>query len=66
MHDVIDIDDDDDVVSNDLVIIAEKVGKRDKGKTIEAVHEGYSDHRAMVCIKCYFLQYIDIISIPTC
>jgi hypothetical protein len=43
---VIDIDNDDD--SADLVLVGEKV-KKNKGKTIESVHNGYGDHQTMVC-----------------
>lgn len=54
MHDVIDIDDDDD--SEDLLIIGENVGKSNKGKAIEAIHNGYGDHQVVVCIRCYLLS----------
>ncbi|KAI4333668.1 hypothetical protein L6164_018448 [Bauhinia variegata] len=40
-HDVIDIDNDED--SDDIVLIGEKVGKSNKGKTIETGYNGYGD-----------------------
>ncbi|XP_061360990.1 probable ubiquitin-conjugating enzyme E2 26 [Gastrolobium bilobum] len=55
LHDVIDIDNDDDE-SADLVIIGEKVGKSNKGKTIEAVHDGYSDHQVVEVSDYTFFQ----------
>ncbi|TKY66529.1 ubiquitin-conjugating enzyme E2 26 [Spatholobus suberectus] len=45
VHDVIDIDRDDD--SADLVLTGEKVGKGDKGKAKESIHDGYDDHQNM-------------------
>jgi len=50
LHDVIDIDNDDD--SEDVVIIGEKVNNSNKGKTIDAVHD---DHQVVVCIKFVFV-----------
>ncbi|MED6143539.1 ubiquitin-conjugating enzyme [Stylosanthes scabra] len=41
LQDVIEIDNDDDC--EDLMIIGEKVGKSNKGKTIEPIHNGYGD-----------------------
>ncbi|RDY08616.1 putative ubiquitin-conjugating enzyme E2 38, partial [Mucuna pruriens] len=45
LHDVIDVDNDDD--SADLILLGEKVGKADKGKAIESFHDGYGDHHNM-------------------
>lgn len=46
-HGVIDISNDDD--SADLVLVGEKVGKSNKGKTVESIHDGFGDHQNMVC-----------------
>ncbi|WJX88178.1 ubiquitin-conjugating enzyme [Trifolium repens] len=55
--DVIDIDNDDD--SADLVLVGEKV-KKNKGKTIESVHNGYGDHQTMEDFdSIYFPSVID-------
>ncbi|KAK7244299.1 hypothetical protein RIF29_39119 [Crotalaria pallida] len=43
-HDVIDIIDNEDD-SDDLVIIGQSFSKSNKGKTIEAVHDGYGGHK---------------------
>ncbi|XP_057727562.1 probable ubiquitin-conjugating enzyme E2 25 isoform X2 [Arachis stenosperma] len=43
-QDVIEIDNDDDC--EDLMIIGEKVGKSNKGKTIESIHNGYGNQES--------------------
>ena len=60
---MIDIDNDDD--SADLMIIGEKIGKSNKGKTIEAVHDGYGDHQVVVCIRFFISCSRLILSFPT-
>lgn len=56
--DVIDIDDDDD--STDLLVVSEEVGRSNKGKTIESVQNGYSDHQTMEHFdNIYFPHGID-------
>lgn len=57
MHEVIDVDNDDDMA--DLVLIGEKVGKSDKGKAKESIDGGY-DHQNMVQ-DLFFLQMVDFI-----
>ncbi|KAK7313025.1 hypothetical protein VNO77_37360 [Canavalia gladiata] len=44
LHDVIDIDDDDPA---NLVLAGEEVGKSDRGKMIESIHDGYDGHQIM-------------------
>ncbi|KAI4322940.1 hypothetical protein L6164_022587 [Bauhinia variegata] len=45
LHDVIDIDNDED--SADIVLIGEKVGRSNKGKAVETNYDGYGDLRSM-------------------
>lgn len=48
---MIDIDNDDD--SAELVLVGANVGKSNKGKTIESIHD--ADHQIMVCKLDLFL-----------
>lgn len=51
-HGVIDISNDDD--SADLVLVGEKVGKSNKGKTVESIHDGFGDHQNMEVFDSIF------------
>ncbi|XP_061368339.1 probable ubiquitin-conjugating enzyme E2 25 [Gastrolobium bilobum] len=56
LHDVIDINDNDNTA--DLVLIGEKVGTSNKGKTIESIHDGYGDHQLMGVFDDIFCQSV--------